>query len=173
MDILGALIRIASRMISLLVLKILWQYLKGKPLAFQTLLDEMIKELLVTHLMVGLLTDLSHLEFLPSINPILALVLFTATLAATQNFLLQIVFTLGVRYICIFHQTWVRFLHFNQSQNVALKIVISIKDSELGRWNYRIEVASCPFCLFRHCCGFRRNSQRLHAIPDCAKNGWK
>ena len=90
------------RGISLLMLYIIWSYLRNKGPAMQTLRDEMIKELIISLVPLMSIKDLLHIGISP-ISEEFALFISYTRLALAQYFFLQVLIVTLVRYLIIFH----------------------------------------------------------------------
>ena len=93
---------IIIRSLSFLTIYIIWSYLRNKPLAMQTLRDEMIKELIISLIPLTLSSDLLYIDIDP-IPKEFALFLKYARVALAQYFFMQVFIVTLIRYLIIFH----------------------------------------------------------------------
>ena len=94
------------RSISFLMLYIIWSYLRNKPLAMQTLRDEMIKELIISLIPLTLSSDLLYSDIGPMPKEF-ALFLMYTRVALAQYFFMQVLIVTLVRYLIIFHGPYI------------------------------------------------------------------
>ena len=100
------ILHILVRVASLSLMFSFWLYLKSKPLAMQTFLDEMIKELIIVHFFCSITSDLTNTFANGLLTLNLAIALYLLNLFMTCNFILQVSITFITRYLSIF-TSWV------------------------------------------------------------------
>ena len=97
---------IVVRITSCVLVFILWQYLKSKPLARQTFWDIMVKELIISHFFSALFSDICNRWNIGPFSELTAISLFLFNMVLAFNFLAQVTITFLVRYFLIF-SSWV------------------------------------------------------------------
>ena len=86
----------------------IWVYLSKKPLGMQTIFDVMIKDLLLINLSVAVPTSLVNVEPLNEPwRPETAIVILLTTHTCGVALIMQAFTTVLVRYLTIFHGTWI------------------------------------------------------------------
>ena len=94
------------RIISFLLLYIIWRYLRNKALAMQTLRDEMIKELIISLIPLTLSSDLLYSDIGPMPKEFALFIMYTRV-ALAQYFFMQVLIVTLVRYLIIFHGPYI------------------------------------------------------------------
>ena len=86
----------------LFLLYIIWSYLKSKTPAMETLMDEMIKELIMALILFTITIDFEYIVLEP-VSKELSDVITFLKLGIRQYFLMQLLIVTIIRYLIIFH----------------------------------------------------------------------
>ena len=105
-DVLISAAFIVVRIISCVLVSILWRYLKSKPMARQTFWDEMVKELILSHFLSAIFSDFCIRLNMGPFSETTAIILTLFNMFLAFNFLAQTCITFLVRYFLIFF-SWV------------------------------------------------------------------
>ena len=91
-----------ARMVSMVLLAIIFTYLRKKTLAMHTIFDDMIQDLILGGIACGTLTDFATIGFGP-LPLSIAIFIYCSQILTVQFWFMQIFSTFLIRYLYIFH----------------------------------------------------------------------
>lgn len=91
------------QIIACMINYVLWKYLASKPLGQQTVLDTTIQDYIIVITVNFVARTVSYVKFTESYSHELAMCIVTISQSTIMALLLQIMVTIGIRYMYIFH----------------------------------------------------------------------
>lgn len=120
-------INVLSSVVAFMLFATVWLYLSKKPMGMQTPLDQMVKDLLVLSYICSILAGIHYIECDLFINyPITALIYIYLLVVVGHSMFLQIIFTVSLRYLYIFHSTWINEVDDSTIKKVSRFITFSV-----------------------------------------------
>ena len=95
--------KVIIHIIGCLIAYIVWKYITGKPLGQQTVLDKMIQDYIIINITNFFTSTFIYIKFSEQYTHEMAMYILAINLAGLMAWMLQIMATIGIRYLYIFY----------------------------------------------------------------------